>query len=85
MSDAAATMSQLIDDLALAGPNELRQWVVMAVARGGREALDLIASEARKATKRHSLRLLMERARRVGDTRTEDAIRRRIDKMEGQA
>jgi hypothetical protein len=78
MSDAAATMQQLVSDLALAGAPELRQWVVMAAARGGPDVLALIAGEARRATRLHSLRLHMERARKVGDIRTEDAIRARI-------
>jgi hypothetical protein len=85
MSDAAATMQQLVSDLALAGAPELRQWVVMAAARGGPGVLALIAGEARRATRLHSLRLHMERARKVGDIRTEDAIRARIARIEARA
>lgn len=84
MSEAPATMHQLESDLALAGAPELRQWIGLAVAVGGPPVLDAIAREARQATRLHNLRLRMDHARRVGDTRTEDAIRARIARLESR-
>jgi hypothetical protein len=78
-------MQQLVSDLKIAGVSELRQWVVMACDRGGPDVLEFIAEEARRATRLHSLRLHMERARKVGDIRTEDAIRARIARIEARA
>lgn len=77
-------MDQLVSDMALAGAPELRQWLALAVSVGGQPVLDAIAREARQGTRLHNLRLLMDRARRVGDTRTEDAIRARIARLEAR-
>ena len=84
MREAPVTMEQMVSDIALAGAPELRQWLALAVSVGGQKVLEAIAREARNATRLHNLRLQSASAKRQGDTRKEDAVRKRMARLEAR-